>query len=312
MRMIGTLPGEPEARRFEDYLLTLDIKSMVEAEDDEWIVWIFDEDHLETARDELAAYRENTDGEQYRAVTETAGQIRKAAEKQEVITRKHVVNFRDHWRRPAMQRMPLTLSLIAISIGVTLFSSFGDKIEPIVSTLGFAKFQQGPPSNLWRLPTNPDGKRATGDEQILGGQIWRLVTPIFIHLNTMHIIFNVLCTYQICGMVEMRKGAAKTLMMVLLIAAISNYGSFVFGTPKGGGMSGVIYGLFGYAWMKTLYEPEAGFRLPQSTVFMLMAWFFLCMTPLIPRIDNWAHGIGLAVGVVLGYGPILLRDLKRR
>jgi GlpG protein len=65
-------------------------------------------------------------------------------------------------------------------------------------------------------------------------------------------------------------------------------------------MSGVVYGLFGYVWMKSWYERESGFYMPQNTVFWMLGWFVLCLTGLIGPIGNVAHGVGLLVGVVLG------------
>ena len=74
-------------------------------------------------------------------------------------------------------------------------------------------------------------------------------------------------------------------------------------------MSGVIYGLFGFAWMKTVFDRRCGFKIPQSTVIILIAWLFFCMIPPEMRakigfgtnIGNWAHGIGLLVGMAFGY-----------
>ena len=38
-----------------------------------------------------------------------------------------------------------------------------------------------------------------------------------------------------------------------------------------GGMSGVVYALFGYIWMKGLYEPEQGMILHPNTVNIMLA-----------------------------------------
>ena len=74
-------------------------------------------------------------------------------------------------------------------------------------------------------------------------------------------------------------------------------------------MSGVVYGLFGYVWIRgriATYEP---LRLhPQTTVIML-AWLVLCMTGVIGPIANTAHLAGLLCGVIVAYTPVLLRRL---
>ena len=73
----------------------------------------------------------------------------------------------------------------------------------------------------------------------------------------------------------------------------------------------MVYGLFGYAWMKSIFDPQPGFHLSQVTVIILMAWLVLCMTPAIGNIANVAHVVGLVVGAAFGYLPILVEKVTR-
>ena len=50
------------------------------------------------------------------------------------------------------------------------------------------------------------------------------------------------------------------------------------GTPEFGGMSGVVYGLFGYVWIKSMFCRNRDFTCPQVTVIIMIIWLFLCMT----------------------------------
>jgi GlpG protein len=101
--------------------------------------------------------------------------------------------------------------------------------------------------------------------------------------------------------------------MVLAIAVISNLGQYYTNRsidnsgPFFGGMSGVVYGLFGYVWMKSRYDPGAGFYMHPNLVFWMLVFFIVCLAGFIPNVANAAHGFGLAVGIVLGYAPIALR-----
>ena len=85
--------------------------------------------------------------------------------------------------------------------------------------------------------------------------------------------------------------------------------------PAFGGMSGVLYGLFGYAWMKTRFAPELGVTLSPQTVTTLLVWFVLCLSPflqaVIGPVANVAHAVGLLVGVAAGVAPHLPRLLRR-
>src|SRR5690606_31125082 len=155
-----------------------------------------------------------------------------------------------------------------------------------------------------------------------------LVTPIFLHFGWMHLIFNMLMLHAMGRRIEPRYGTWRTALLVLMIAILSNVAQYLLeGTaladgvflrnPNFGGMSGVVYGLFGFAWMKSLFDPQAGITVEGPTVFILLAWLFLCMaaaipsaSPLlsgVPRVANTAHFVGLAVGMGASLLPLAFR-----
>ena len=57
LRQIGTLPRGIDPKIFTDYLLTLGIKSRVDDRPEGWLVWIYNEDQVGRASDELQGYR---------------------------------------------------------------------------------------------------------------------------------------------------------------------------------------------------------------------------------------------------------------
>ena len=59
MRQAGTLPGEQQAERFADYLLTLGITTRLEKQGDAWAVWVREEERVPQAKEELAAFARN-------------------------------------------------------------------------------------------------------------------------------------------------------------------------------------------------------------------------------------------------------------
>ena len=71
------------------------------------------------------------------------------------------------------------------------------------------------------------------------------------------------------------------------------------------------YALFGYAWMKTRYDPTPGLFLPRETILMGLIWLVICLANLMGPIGNTAHFVGLGVGVVAGGTWPLLRWLWR-
>ena len=131
--------------------------------------------------------------------------------------------------------------------------------------------------------------------------VWRLVTPIFLHWGIIHIIFNMWWLRDLGSMIEARKNTWFLLLLVLVIAAVSNLAQYGYKDPYFGGMSGVVYGLLGYIWMRSKHDPGCGLFLHSTTVTMMMVWFFLCFTGMVGHIANTNHGVGLVTGMVWGY-----------
>ena len=152
---------------------------------------------------------------------------------------------------------------------------------------------------------------------IRSGEVWRLVTPIFIHFGFLHILFNMMWLRELGTAIEFRRGSLRFVLFVLAIAVSSNLGQYTVnrimeeGGPNFGGMSGVVYGMFGYIWMKSHFDPASGFFIPRNLVIMMIGWFFLCMTGFVGPIANTAHAVGLCGGMLTGYLPTLWRNLIR-
>ena len=160
----------------------------------------------------------------------------------------------------------------------------------------------------------PGGTVSPGLAEVKGGQVWRLVTPIFLHFSLMHILFNMMALVDLGGLIEMRKGTLRLAGLVLGSAIVSNLAQYASGgwvNPAFGGMSGVIYALFGYVWMKGRHEPAGGLYLSQRTATYMLFWLVFCMTGAVGNIANAAHVAGLAFGVVVGLVPHWRDELRR-
>jgi membrane associated rhomboid family serine protease len=174
---------------------------------------------------------------------------------------------------------------------VALLSSFGASRAPIAGLFISEYDVQG--GGLGRL--------IAGLPEVRHGQLWRLVSPILIHFGVMHLFFNALWLWDLGGMVERRQGWGRLLVLVLGIAVPSNIAQFLMSGPMFGGMSGVVYGLIGYVWLRGEHDPASGLFLHSSTVAMMAVWYFLCLFGVIPGVANTVHTVGLAVGLAWGY-----------
>jgi GlpG protein len=138
------------------------------------------------------------------------------------------------------------------------------------------------------------------------------VTPIFVHFGVLHILFNMLWLKDLGGMIENRQSPRTLAVLVAAIAVASNVGQFIASGPVFGGMSGVVYGLLGYAWLRGKYDPASGLYVHRQTVVMMVIWFFVCLTGIVGNIANTAHGVGFAVGLVWGLASAKIATATRR
>lgn len=308
MRQITTLP-EQLAQRFADYLLTLHIDTQLLDEAGQVGVWVRDEDKVEPARRELNAFLLNPNDIRYGKASAIARTLRR----QETVAAKEYQrqqeSFAEKMRSDGAREVKgVTLGLVIISVILTLASNFGADSSPVTQALSIASYTLE--GNMVRWHYLKDIER---------GEVWRLVTPIFLHLDVMHLVFNMMALLALGMRVEASRGAIRFLAIVLVLAIVSNVAeyyltwSFLGGpkltwttpNPRFGGMSGVLYGLFGYLWMKGRYQPELGLYAPREMVVILMGWFVLCALEVIPRVANIAHAAGLLAGIVIGVMPLL-------
>jgi GlpG protein len=298
VRQLGTLPKGLDPKVFTDYLLTLGMKTRVDEQPEGWNLWIYNEDHLERAREELAGYLSRPEDPRYGDAVDAAKIVRRHEQELDQRYRKNYREVTDLWAHPGLRRRPLTLALVIICVVVYLMLESPARAARLMHTLSFTTAyvdQQGQP-------------RSNGFNDILHGEVWRLVTPIFLHAGLIHILFNVWALSMFGTMIEVRRGTFRLAVLVLVAAVGSNLGQYFYmeqsdpGEPHFfGGISGVVCSLFGYIWMKGLYEPEQGMILHPNTITFVLLWLVLCMTPLLNlSIANAAHIVGLVIGVAFG------------
>jgi GlpG protein len=287
MREIASFPDEKAAKLFADVLCARSIDTEISrARDGGFVVWVLEERHVEVSRAAWAAFDAHPDAPEH---TAAAGCVDRKVRKEEVEQRKsrhEIINVRTTWGATAGGRATLTIVLIAVSVGVTVLTSFGHKQDLFY---------------LLAIGTPEEAMIGRPFAHVLHGEVWRLLTPIFMHLDFFHILFNMWWLYDLGTVIESRIGSGRFAFLVVVSAILSNVAQYAWaGSPAFGGMSGVLYALFGYVWVRGKLDPLFSLVLPPATALILMVWLVLGFVGKAGSVANFTHLGGLIAGAIIG------------
>ncbi len=304
MRRIGTISGKDAAETFRDYLLTQEIPTQIDAVGNEWTIWVLDEDQVDGAKAALEDFRTNPRAEKYQKAIVEADRIRHARVQEVIAAKKSQIDLKRRWNMPLIAQIPVTFTLVVLSVIITLGTQFGRKYDafggqvsmvPNMTREGeYTKY----PINYRELPGVTDG------------QVWRLITPAFVHFDPLHLVLDMYWLVLFGGMIERIRGRSTIIVLFLLTAIVGNLTQLYWKGPAFGGMSGVDAGLFGYLWITGQLDPDAGLALPQHLVFIMLAFLLLATSGVLGPIANGAHLGGLFAGMAAAGASVLWKRLK--
>lgn len=154
------------------------------------------------------------------------------------------------------------------------------------------------------------------DELALTQEWWRLFTPAFIHFSVMHIVFNLIWWWILGSQLERTFGTASLIIIFAFAALSSNVAQLLVSGPNFGGLSGVVYALFGFVWWIGLLRPSWGIGLPNNLVIFLLGWIVVGYLGILGmNMANEAHLIGLVSGCLMAlvtHQVATLKNLKKR
>lgn len=296
MRQIGDLPQNLDPKVFEDHLLSLGVKSRFDRRPEGWAVWIYDEDHVDQARRELDDFLSRPDDPRFLESAPAAAEVRRREKALDRQFRKNDRDVASAWSGLQARRRPATVAIIAIAVVVFVLQQSRRFGPDVIDYLGFFSWTRG----------DPEFRAQHALTDVVDGQAWRLVTPIFLHFSLLHIFFNTWWTSVLGTAIERQRGTWRLVVLVLASAVVSNLTQigymewFLHDAHLFGGLSGVVYALFGYVWMKGEYEPEQGLGIDSRNTMIMLAWLFICMTGAVGPVANAAHIGGLVAGATLG------------
>ncbi len=269
---------------FSQWLTGQGVPHRITEENDQQVLWLENPQHAEPVLEAL---------ERFLAEPE----LREAVDRQH----RSPVFVGGRWQ-PSPKHAPLVLSAIVVAVLMVWVTSMGR------NELSAALMMIDPRYFDWStLAGRIDALSST----LASGQVWRLLTPDFLHFSWTHIIFNSVMLWFLGSQIEWFDGRGRLLTLFLVTSIFSNGLQYLVSGPLFGGLSGVVYGILGYCWLSQRKLPR--FQFPSALVTFAVAWMVIGFTPFtellgLGRMANEAHLGGFVSGVALA----LVLPVKRR
>lgn len=189
------------------------------------------------------------------------------------------------------------IPIIFISILISFFSGFG-RFDGIIEFLTFLK----PIS----LNSGYYNFLSYEDTFLNANEWWRLITPMFVHFSFAHLAFNCLWIFILGSKIELYDGHIRFISLVFFSSLFANCMQYIFsGSSLFGGLSGVIYGLFGYCLVIEIDLKYERYGLPPAMYLFMLVWMLLGFLGVLGlfgfgNVANYAHLGGLIGGLIFG------------
>ncbi len=257
------------AQALVDYLATLGIPCELTQSELGVSVWLADERRLAQAQQEVKRFLAEPSHPRYMEASWQSGRADARIDYSKGMT-DPVTDF-------LHQAGPLTLVVIIACLAIYALDAIG---LPIFDELAFH-------------PTLA---------QFTDWQAWRYITPAFIHFSVLHLVFNLLWWWYLGGQIEQRLGSGKLFILLIVGAALPNIAEFFASGPRFGGLSGVVYALLGYSWLRARLQPACGLAMPPALMGFMLVWLVLGFFDMLgTSTANMAHLVGLLVGLAQGW-----------
>jgi GlpG protein len=350
MRRIGTLDTSDQARKLLGYLQSESVDAMIDLVDDSlnrdseagdsknrdlknagpWNLWVRDEVDVDEAKLAYQAFLESPDSSKFdvpladlpsrkNSEVARARQAQSRQEKDRVRSARRRAASRDlnQLDMPVgdvarQQSFPVVIGIIIISAIMSLSTNFS---TPRANRAGTDTLEQ----KIYRVTSFVDRdlyQSEGGDSfaSVRKGELWRFVTPMFLHGDEFHLVFNMLWIFFLGSVIEKLHGSLFFAVLVTLtqlggmalqvgLPAEDWVPQSLHGSPFVVGASGAVYGLFGFLLARPWINRDYPINLVPINVGLMFVMLFAGILEFVPNVANGAHLGGLIVGLVLGAIP---------
>lgn len=264
MIMITSFANPRVAQAFVDYMATQGVTLTVQ-QHTQSDVWLADDSQASRVHRELALFLANPGDPRYLAASWSAGDTASGLHYQRYPFLKTI----------RQKAGPFTLGTIAACVLVYLLMQiFGDRTVMVWLSWPYA--------------------------DALRFEFWRYFSHALLHFSLLHITFNLLWWWYLGGPLEKQLGSGKLITLTVISALLSGYVQAKFSGPLFGGLSGTVYALMGYVWLRGERDPESGIAMQRGLMAFALLWIVLGFFDILGlSIANAAHITGLLVGLAM-------------
>lgn len=142
--------------------------------------------------------------------------------------------------------------------------------------------------------------------RIEAGELWRLATGVFVHVDLLHLALNAMAVAVLGGAYARRAGPLRMATTFAVGGLAGAALTHLVGTPRSDGASGAAFALAGALLAERVargagWDDDDRWTFGPALAGVVVLNFLL--GALIPGIDSFAHFGGLVAGVALGRWP---------
>lgn len=142
-----------------------------------------------------------------------------------------------------------------------------------------------------------------GSEIWSGGKWWAMPADLLIHVGVMHLTFNLAWIWLLGRLLERELGVARYAGLFLATGVAGELAELAWSGAPGVGLSGVVYGFFGFLAVNGARHADFRRVLLGNTRLWMLGWlvacFFLTHAGVL-NVANFAHVGGLVAGALIG------------
>ena len=269
MQTLAIFANIRAAQAVSDYLDQNKIKNQLEQKEDGFHLFCLNDADVERAKTLLNEFVANPRDEKYWAASWDRNQVADLTGGQA----KFEGLFKSVWQKTGLFTRALTGLILAIFIG----QLFGYS-QLLYHYLGF-------PAQLHTIEWQ---------------SLYKLVTPALMHGDMTHLVLNLFWWLWLGGQLEKIKGTGWLVNASLFSALVAHLSQYIMVNSAFIGLSGVVYGLLGYAWLAGRFGRLQQLNLPSGIIVMMLLWLVVGFSGALNlNMANWAHLGGLIAGLIL-------------